>query len=65
MKSGLDKKVEELTQSLTEEQEKVKKMVDKITSNKSKIDELEEFIQAQKIDLEANQIEIELLKDEK
>ena len=40
-------------------------MVDKITSNKGKIDELEEGVQAQKIDLEANQIEIELLKDEK
>ena len=65
MKAGLDQQVAELTGSLTEEKTKVEKMVAKITSNKAKIDELEELVQAQKIDLEANQIEIELLKDEK
>jgi hypothetical protein len=40
-------------------------MVEKIQSNKIKIDTLEENIQANKIDLEANQLEIELLKEEK
>ena len=65
MKAGLDQQVAELTESLSEEKTKVEKMVAKITSNKTKVDELEELVQAQKIDLEANQIEIELLKDEK
>lgn len=40
-------------------------MVEKVQTNRAKIDGLEEELQAAKIDLEANQIEIEMLKDEK
>jgi hypothetical protein len=40
-------------------------MVEKVQSNKVKIENLEETIQANKIDMEANQLEIELLKEEK
>ena len=40
-------------------------MVEKVQSNRAKIDALEEELQAAKMDVEANQIEIELLKDEK
>lgn len=40
-------------------------MVEKVQTNRGKIDGLEEELQAAKIDLEANQIEIEMLKDEK
>ena len=40
-------------------------MVEKVQSNKLKIENLEETIQANKIDMEANQLEIELLKEEK
>ena len=65
MKAELEKKVEELNASLADETQKVAKMVEKVQSNRAKIDGLEEELQAAKIGLEANQIEIEMLKDEK
>lgn len=40
-------------------------MAEKIQSGKKRIDELEETIQANKIDLEANDLELQMLKDEK
>mmetsp|Transcript_7730 Transcript_7730/g.11981 ORF Transcript_7730/g.11981 Transcript_7730/m.11981 type:complete len:253 (-) Transcript_7730:2560-3318(-) len=40
-------------------------MVEKIQKNKMKIDELEETVQAHQIDIEANNLEIEMLKEEK
>lgn len=42
MKAELEKKIEELNSSLTEETQKVAKMVEKVQSNRVKIDGLEE-----------------------
>ena len=41
------------------------KLVEKLASQKAKAENLEEELQASKIDLEANQIELDLVKDEK
>lgn len=65
MQSELEKKIEELTKEVEASKESAVKLVEKISSNKVRIDELEETIQAQKIDLEANALELDLLKEEK
>ena len=65
MQSELEKKIEELTKEVEASKESAVKLVEKISNNKVRIDELEETIQAQKIDLEANALELDLLKEEK
>jgi len=65
MQSELEKKIEELTKEVEASKESAVKLVEKISNNKVRIDELGETIQAQKIDLEANALELDLLKEEK
>ena len=50
---------------MEEANENTVKLVEKVKKNKAAIEELEEAIQGNKIDLEANQLEIDALKDEK
>lgn len=55
----------ELKKQIEEQNTKLVQAVDKVQHQKGKIDELEENLQAHKIDIEANQLEVEMLREEK
>ena len=63
LKNELEGKIGTLETEKTENIERVVKMGEKIQTNKIRIEELELTIQNNNIDLEANQLEIEMLKD--
>ena len=65
MKNELESLNSDMRKTIEEQNEKSIQLADKITKQKEKIEVLEEEVQAAKIDLEANAIELELIQDEK
>lgn len=65
MKAELDAQVQGHQEQLATQNEKMVQVVEKVQNQKNKTEELAEQIQANKIDMEANQLEIEMLKEEK
>ena len=65
MKNELEKKIEELNKELEGSKENTVKLIEKISTGKIKIDELQEKVQAHTMDLEANNLELDMLKEEK
>ena len=65
MQTELNTKIEELQGDATTNKDQCEKLLEKVKSCKAEIEELREKNQAQAIDHEANQIELDMLKDEK
>lgn len=65
MKTQLESLNADMRKTIEEQSEKQVQLAEKIQKQKQRIETLEEEVQAAKIDLEANNIELELMKDEK
>jgi len=65
MQSELNLKIGELSGDAGTNKEQSEKLIEKVRACKAEIEELREKSQAQAIDLEANTIELDMLKDEK
>jgi len=65
MQTELKSKIEELNGDAATNKEQSEKLIEKVKSCKAEIEELKEKAQAAAIDLEANNIELDMLKDEK
>ena len=65
MQTGLQTKIDEHEKEAEINKDQCQKLVEKVKTCKQEIDELQESVQAYKTDMEANQIELDLIKDEK